>query len=520
MLRSFLLFLLTLPIGAATFYGPSAVGGAAGTSCATAAAIGSGFTGTAGTTYTLCNGPIKVTFTVNGSGTSTNPITIAFDCATNGQIAMPAIPATGVLTITGSFVTIDGKGCGFMDGANASSGLKFNQIESTNNGTASAGYGNSVGSQAIILTSGNDGVSVQNLTCGPLYNHVPPEATSFGAPYPACIAVTGANLTVQNNIMHDCAWCVYGEATATTLFHNNTCYNFDHCLGMGNTANGVITGPVYFYNNNMYNATTWDTGSAGQYHHDGIHLWAYTGGGTFTSSTYWNGVYIYNNYFHGNWGPTNTTADIFLEVNVHNVWIFNNLLDCSLSLCSAVISAQSSTNGGVINNTILGNNSLQIASSLLTAGPNTVVQNNVNSTSNTYLIDIPAANIGGASTTISALSNNVYMAGSSSPWVWHSSFLSSRSSWNAASGETNDVYSATSTLNSDLSLQSGSPAIGAGANLYSTCNGGPNPGLGALCRDAKGIPRPTTGVWDAGALSYSTGTVQEQSPTNLTAVVN
>jgi len=460
-----------------------------------------------GTTVHLC-GTLNAPINAQGSGTSGSPIVIAFDCPSKGQISMPAIPATGAIILTGSsYITVDGQSCGV--------------IQSTNNGTASSGYGNSVGSVAIAAMPGSSNIEVKNLTCGPLYIHTPPEVTSFGAPYPVCVAAFGTNFTIDNNTFHDCAWCVWGAVTANLSMYNNTIYNFDHGLGMGLAQASGIAGPVYFYNNNLSNATTWDTGSAGQYHHDGVHLWAYCADGTsFCPGTYWNNVYIYNNYFHGNWGPTNTTAQIFLEENHRNYWIFNNLADCSQSLCSSVFEVNSGTNMSVLNNTILANNTMQISANLLAAGPNLVVQNNVDSTSNQELNDIPETNIGGEATTISALSNNVYMNGGSNAFVWHTTFLSFSqfSTWEATSGEKASVSAPTSTLTAGLALQSGSPAIGAGANLYSMCSGQPNPGLGALCFDYNGNARPTSGPWDAGAISFNAGS-QPAPPTGLAAVV-
>ena len=51
-----------------------------------------------------------------------------------------------------------------------------------------------------------------------------------------------------------------------------------------------------------------------------------------------------------------------------------------------------------------------------------------------------------------------------------------------------------------------SPMLGTGShpgsNLYSSCNGQPNPGLGALCYDLAGFARPTSAAWDMGAYQY------------------
>ena len=73
-------------------------------------------------------------------------------------------------------------------------------------------------------------------------------------------------------------------------------------------------------------------------------------------------------------------------------------------------------------------------------------------------------------------------------------------------------------LTSDGHLQTGSPAIGKGANLTSLCTGG---AINALCLDKVGNPRPTTGSWDLGAYASSTvGNQPPAAPTQLNATVN
>jgi hypothetical protein len=61
----------------------------------------------------------------------------------------------------------------------------------------------------------------------------------------------------------------------------------------------------------------------------------------------------------------------------------------------------------------------------------------------------------------------------------------------------------------------GSPLIQAGTNLYSTCNGQPNPGLGALCYDITGVARPKSGPWDVGAYQFT----RPSPPTNVGGAV-
>jgi hypothetical protein len=65
----------------------------------------------------------------------------------------------------------------------------------------------------------------------------------------------------------------------------------------------------------------------------------------------------------------------------------------------------------------------------------------------------------------------------------------------------------------------GSPVIAAGTNLYSLCNGQANPGLGALCLDAVGVARPSSGAWDVGAYVFNNGN-GPLAPTGLVATVN
>ncbi len=84
--------------------------------------------------------------------------------------------------------------------------------------------------------------------------------------------------------------------------------------------------------------------------------------------------------------------------------------------------------------------------------------------------------------------------------------------------ESNSAYSATAALSNLFVPQSGSPAIGKGANLTGTCSGQATPGLGALCKDKAGNPRPASGAWDVGA--FNSGLNQPAPPSGLTAAVN
>ena len=177
----------------------SQTGGGSGASCASSKDVTffntlSSWQGTGpivpGTTVHLC-GTISSPLMAQASGTASSPITIAFDCPSNGRISMPAIPATGALTVSGlSNMTIDGQGCGI--------------IESTDNGSPAGGYGNRVGSQAILANNANN-IEVKNLQCSNLYIHIPPEQTPWGSPYPVCVNFAGPsnNITIDHNIVYN-----------------------------------------------------------------------------------------------------------------------------------------------------------------------------------------------------------------------------------------------------------------------------------------------------------------------------
>jgi hypothetical protein len=56
----------------------------------------------------------------------------------------------------------------------------------------------------------------------------------------------------------------------------------------------------------------------------------------------------------------------------------------------------------------------------------------------------------------------------------------------------------------DLHLTSSSPGINSTPSFYASCNGQPDPGIGAQCLDASSNARQTSGNWDGGAYVYAT----------------
>lgn len=475
-----------------------------------------------GTTVHLC-GTISSAITVHGNGTSSQPITILFDSASHGQISMPALPTNGGLILDGaSNIVVDGGGAGV--------------IQSTNNGSPSSlcsgsPYTNSVMSIAIHASNSNH-ITIKNLTIGPVYVHVctaddSSNHSGLSPPYPTAIYFLGvSNFTIQNNTIHDGGWLLFGTGNYLYIEDNNL-YNMDHGFGGGTGSANSTFHDVYFINNHFHDTNVWNTDD-NSFHHDGIHLWGYCDSGSLICTTgYIYNVYIYNNLFDGAFGSQNVTSWVFLEANIQNVYVFNNYFNGTNALgWGPALCEIQGVNVQSYNNTVVGfTTGGGLTAAFYIGGPQTVSRNNFISTANGLIGTHHYTNLEVEGNYSYTLSNNVYANGGSNSFVWCSPSTPTSctyydqahySSWASASGETNGVYSARALINSDGTLKAGSPAIGAGANLYSLCNGKPNPGLGALCYDKNGKPRPSSGAWDAGA--FNSGTAPA-APTDLTGVV-
>ncbi len=490
-----------------------------------------------GTTVHLCGtftGAANTTLlSAHGNGSPGNPIEVLFEAG--ATLTSPAA-ATFINLNSASYFVIDGgKPCGWSNVNQATTPCN-GTIQNTANGSASLGYANQIQTTAIAGGSGTN-IEVRNLNISNLYVHDPSSNdTAPSIPTPSCFTDLGDTLSFHNNIAHDVNWCLNGGTHFSV--YNNEIYHFDHAIGMGPNSNGQIATGIYFYNNYVHDTQNWDTAS-NSYHHDGVHLWAYcSDGSSICSGTYWTSVYIYNNVFSGGWGNDNT-AFIFLEGNVHNAWVFNNYANASSGhLNTAVFYLAGGDGISAINNTCVGAGEAATSGNggacISISGPSLTLENNIlanqdeliGAGGDAFKTSIPSS--------VKAISNDTYMKPGNNAFIWCTlgtsscNFTPSLSIWVSGSGETHAQSVAALSVNSNGTLQAGSPAIGAGANLYGTCNGQPNPGLGALCSDAKGTPRPasasgpcpgSTGCWDAGAFSSATSVTPPLAPSSLTAKV-
>jgi hypothetical protein len=490
----------------------SSAGSANGADCADARSV-SGASWSAGNTYHLC-GTITSQVTPTANGSASSHITILFEA--NAKISMPAIPdyaGGGGINLAGrQFIDIDG----------GSNGI----IESIANGTSKTSHVNSVG----INVDSTNNVTIHNIVFQNLFVNL---CCSDGSQFGQGIYGQGAisNLRFYNNTCTQLFACVQLQETATATnveVDHNSLPNQDVGWGivvvMGNPGFSV-TG-VYIHDNditpgsgtgiNSNSATfvgtnSWCTGTSDLTHLDPIHTWSQ---GSSPDGVY--NEYIYNNYIHGyfcvNQGVANSTAAIFWEAHVtggnapNTATVFNNLILMQGGHPGdGAIFPQNGTNGNIYNNTIdctgadLGSLATEFG-----GGTDSYYNNLIIGCNEAVLFD------GGS---YSGDYNDWFNIGGAG-WG-QQSFAQWKSS---QPGQ--DAHSMTSNpkINSDHTLQAGSPVIGVGSNLTSNnitqldTSKPLNVGVGYL--STLGIPRSSSSGWDLGAYAFN-GT-RPNPPTALT----
>jgi hypothetical protein len=285
----------------------------------------------------------------------------------------------------------------------------------------------------------------------------------------------------------------FGSSTGNLDFHSNTMYNISLGIGGGDGASGsVIAGPVNIYNNTIHDMENWDaTGDAN--HHDGIYIWITNSSSSFT------GTYnVYNNYIYnlGNYCSTAIYFDPGATSTYPNGTAFNNVINApydGTNGCGDGSFYDKSGKMRLYNNTIIAGNLTSV-----TGSATTILKNNISGA---------AEGMWFSTASISASDYNDWYGLGNPAMYYNSVNYSSLASFVSATSF--DTHSITSNpnLNASHQLSAGSSAIGAGTNLYSTCNGQPNPGLGALCYDAAGNARPSSAAWDMGAYDYVSTTL-------------
>ena len=451
----------------------------------------------AGTTVHLGDDGVAITATANASsylsfqagGSGGSPITLLF--GPGAVLTSPAWGGSAIALGSYSYITING----------GTNGI----IQATLNGTSGASC---IGGSCMYQQGGGIGVNgygsnqtVENLTVQDLY--VRSGTTDVSDQNTLGINTgLGSNVTITNNVVHDVHWAVgygvSGSGATNIQVSKNNIYNTDHGVFVGNASTGTNTvNGIYIFGNHIHDFANWDE-VTDTYHHDGVHVFINDHSGS--TATYQN-IIVYNNLIDGNWG-TYDNAGIYLESadnvsagGIVSCSLFNNVMNPSGGASASGAFADYSQNGCLnANNDVYG----QAYSVEFTKANGATLYNNIGVTQYTVI------NGGDGGMLTASNYNDWYNTQGTNQFIPPSGYccLASLSSWISTTGFDTNSITANPNLNSSYVPNTGSPVIGAGTNLYSTCNGQSNPGLGALCYDAAGNPRPSSGAWTIGAYNY------------------
>lgn len=448
-----------------------------------------------GDTVHLC-GTITSQLSAQGSGSSGSVITILFE---SGAKIQPSTfcNGSGCLNIANkSYMLIDGgTTCGYVNQTNTACN---GQILNTTAKPTSSSFG--------IVADGAQNVEIRNMTIGPLYQ----AENDFvgGIDIRGIQNLGGSNgfpyLVHNNHIQYAASGIVYvpsGNNDNGFQAYNNWIENINSSVDISNNNNGTLTGAL-IHDNHFGSTAAWDyTGCPS--HHNSLHAFSYTQ----TAS----GIKYYNNLVDGDWG-TCSTAALFIEGSgslISDSYIYNNYFNItqSTNLSGGLLSISSGGNTLISNNTLKSNLANNTGFWVDGTGTSSIVfENNI----------IDGVSSGQSFITkdlskFSSIDFNVYSQARSVEVfaVCPSSctYYNNLAAWQTVTGDeahsllsTNEAYAK---LNSDGSLQSGSPAIDAGISLASYYD-----------TDIINTSRPQGSAWDIGAYEY-TGAEPTPTPTPI-----
>jgi hypothetical protein len=387
-------------------------------------------------------------------------------------------------------------------------------IQATANGSALANQQDN-GVCVISRTGSPVNVTIENLTCSNIY--VDSSLSDNGGQDTYGFDIWNAsNMVIQNNTIHDTKWGIRNSYANGVTYSNlivtgNNIYNIDHAwFGSDSNSNspGAVMSGFYIYGNTFGSMVNWDN-SNDDNHHDWVHL------NTNSTATRFTNFYEYNNFGSGDPGVYNTSAGFFsypaAVAAESGLYVFNNVfVNTSTGHC---------LNNGFISlyyvgaTTVVNNTFVSLASTCHDSGLNynagstgiTFENNIVQNTVNAAIYALPG-------TTITASNYNDFYQSLS--W-YKGTWFATLTGWQTASGFDANSTTGNPALTSSYHLSgSTSAAWQKGANLYSICNGQPNPGIGALCSDNAGVARSSSANWDIGAY-YDSGSSAVLPPSLL-----
>jgi hypothetical protein len=472
---------------------------------------------TAGDTVYLC-GSFSSELQVGNSGTSTSQITIIFD--TGASIQRPYCDTSYCFNFGGkSYVTLNGgTPCGWNTEANSSEGTCNGFIEATANGSSLANH--QAGGGVVVNGTGDE---VENLGIYNMYVYTNNSGIfpSGNVSWVDCTTTSGC--LIHDSTVHDAGWgiewIISSSASGPFNVYNNQIYHMSHGPTLPYGGQGGTVSGINIYGNYIHDFA-WDSSGCG-YHNDGIHLYGQsTGSGSVTVS-----ANIHDNIFGGAAGSC-LTAHIFEESTTQpgpgGVNIYNNLAYFTDNPVggTGIFGLGPTSGSGTVN---LYNNT--IACNSAGGGPTGVLLNVADFTFKNNLLKNCSPLIwweGGSVTADQNAYDTATCSGGGNQCFksTSSAIYASLSSWKSATSQDSQSQGGSTNLSASYVPQSGSSAIGAGADLTSL-------DIGTLDMDMVGIQRAATGTctpgvagcWDTGAYQYSSSSSTVQPPTGLAASV-
>jgi hypothetical protein len=280
-----------------------------------------------------------------------------------------------------------------------------------------------------------------------------------------------------------------GKDASNIQIYNNTISDMDWGINVGGGDAGDTAAGILVHDNDITNWTNWQFPSSAM-HQDGVILFNYAGGTQTLAAT------LYNNYIHGDLGVSSPTGFIYCAQNT-SCTIFNNVLVNTGHVIFGIMWLDTHLGGyKVYNNTVVGNNSNDFGITFGTSAATNVnaaavIENNIFTGVGVGIHDYSTL-----TADVSMSNRNVWrtLGGGAPQMATNDGTYVSYASWQ---GNGFDANSSTGnpSLDSSYHPQSGSSAIGLGANLTSL-------NIPELNWDKAGIARPATGVWDAGAYQH------------------
>jgi hypothetical protein len=492
----------------------------------------------AGTTVHLCGtwtGPAGSTLlTFQGSGATGNVITLLFEPGAIMQAPYFANRGGAIFLNGKSHILIDGGAtCGALNGSLSPIAVSScnGTIKNTNNGTQQTYQQNSnliYGGQGLTFSD----VEIRNLVLS-TYQRVDPHSQSGPADGANAFAIyldhvhaTGINIH-HNNIQHDSEAVVVdfeGSSISNVIYANNYVADMHWGLVLVGATPGTTGTNIQIHDNIITDWHNWLSPTS-TFHQNGIMV--YNGCGTANGCSIGDSTSnIYNNYLccdlSGNSILSSPSGLISLQDNAVNFNVFNNVAVQTTCVnggsCAGDIyflTGTGSTPGGggmyVYNNTIYGAST--DCTYMQTTTANTLRNNIFGGTCTGIVIPQNDPSQAVADHDIGFNTNSWFCYNTQSSGICKTLPLYQGNPYfQEPKGSSSDPKLDTTTWQ----LQSGSAAIGAAVNLFSVCNGQPNPGLGAMCFDKNGVARPSTGAWDAGAYQFGS----DPAPQGLALVVN